>query len=69
MQRIDDAPLAASAAPGARCMAAGAIRATSSSSISTVTIAVRITEGSDQIQIRNVAGYMFGFIGKNRPRN
>jgi len=27
----------------------------------------RITEGSDQIQIRNVAGHMFGFIGKNRP--
>ena len=26
----------------------------------------RITEGSDQIQIRNVAGHMFGFIGKNR---
>jgi alkylation response protein AidB-like acyl-CoA dehydrogenase len=29
----------------------------------------RITEGSDQIQIRNVAGHMFGFIGKNRPRD
>jgi acyl-CoA dehydrogenase len=28
----------------------------------------RITEGSDQIQMRNVAGHMFGFIGKNRPR-
>ncbi len=27
----------------------------------------RITEGSDEIQIRNVAGHMFGFIGKNRP--
>jgi len=26
----------------------------------------RITEGSDQIQIRNVAGHMFGFIGKNK---
>ena len=26
----------------------------------------RITEGSDQIQMRNVAGHMFGFIGKNR---
>jgi acyl-CoA dehydrogenase len=28
----------------------------------------RITEGSEEIQIRNVAGHMFGFIGKNRPR-
>lgn len=27
----------------------------------------RITEGSDEIQIRNVAGHMFGFMGKNRP--
>jgi acyl-CoA dehydrogenase len=26
----------------------------------------RITEGSEEIQIRNVAGHMFGFIGKNR---
>ncbi|HEY1630900.1 MAG TPA: acyl-CoA dehydrogenase family protein [Rhizomicrobium sp.] len=26
----------------------------------------RITEGSDQIQMRNVAGHMFGFIGKNK---
>jgi alkylation response protein AidB-like acyl-CoA dehydrogenase len=29
----------------------------------------RITEGSDQIQIRNVAGHMFGFIGKNQRRD
>src|SRR5665213_728442 len=29
----------------------------------------RITEGSEEIQIRNVAGHMFGFIGKNRPRH
>ena len=28
----------------------------------------RITEGSDQIQMRNVAGHMFGYIGKNRLR-
>jgi alkylation response protein AidB-like acyl-CoA dehydrogenase len=28
----------------------------------------RITEGSEEIQMRNVAGHMFGFIGKNRPR-
>jgi acyl-CoA dehydrogenase len=28
----------------------------------------RITEGSEEIQIRNVAGHLFGFIGKNRPR-
>ncbi|MBI1238166.1 MAG: acyl-CoA dehydrogenase [Alphaproteobacteria bacterium] len=28
----------------------------------------RITEGSEQIQMRNVAGYMFGYLGKNRPR-
>jgi acyl-CoA dehydrogenase len=26
----------------------------------------RITEGSDEIQIRNVAGHLFGFMGKNR---
>ena len=26
----------------------------------------RITEGSEEIQMRNVAGHMFGFIGKNR---
>ncbi len=29
----------------------------------------RITEGSEEIQMRNVAGHMFGFIGKNRPRS
>ena len=29
----------------------------------------RITEGSEEIQMRNVAGHMFGFIGKNRPRH
>ena len=29
---------------------------------------VDITEGSEEIQMRNVAGHMFGFIGKNRPR-
>ncbi|HEX2591522.1 MAG TPA: acyl-CoA dehydrogenase family protein [Rhizomicrobium sp.] len=29
----------------------------------------RITEGSDQIQIRNVAGHMFGFIGKNKRQD
>jgi acyl-CoA dehydrogenase len=28
----------------------------------------RITEGSEEIQKRNVAGHMFGYIGKNRPR-
>jgi alkylation response protein AidB-like acyl-CoA dehydrogenase len=28
----------------------------------------RITEGSEEIQMRNVAGHMFGFIGKNRRR-
>jgi acyl-CoA dehydrogenase len=28
----------------------------------------RITEGSEEIQMRNVAGHMFGYIGKNRPR-
>jgi len=28
----------------------------------------RITEGSEEIQMRNVAGHLFGFIGKNRPR-
>ncbi|NWH08859.1 MAG: acyl-CoA dehydrogenase family protein [Alphaproteobacteria bacterium] len=28
----------------------------------------RITEGSEQIQMRNVAGYLFGFLGKNTPR-
>jgi acyl-CoA dehydrogenase len=28
----------------------------------------RITEGSEEIQKRNVAGHMFGFIGKNRPQ-
>jgi alkylation response protein AidB-like acyl-CoA dehydrogenase len=28
----------------------------------------RITEGSEEIQMRNVAGHMFGFIGKNRAR-
>ena len=28
----------------------------------------RITEGSEEIQMRNVGGHMFGFIGKNRPR-
>jgi alkylation response protein AidB-like acyl-CoA dehydrogenase len=28
----------------------------------------RITEGSEEIQMRNVAGHMFGFIGKNRSR-
>ena len=27
----------------------------------------RITEGSEEIQMRNVGGHMFGFIGKNRP--
>jgi acyl-CoA dehydrogenase len=27
----------------------------------------RITEGSEEIQMRNVAGHMFGFIGKNKP--
>ncbi|HEY5239276.1 MAG TPA: acyl-CoA dehydrogenase family protein [Rhizomicrobium sp.] len=26
----------------------------------------RITEGSEEIQMRNVAGHMFGFIGKNK---
>ena len=26
----------------------------------------RITEGSEQIQMRNVAGHMFGFMGKNQ---
>ncbi|MDE2464500.1 MAG: acyl-CoA dehydrogenase, partial [Alphaproteobacteria bacterium] len=26
----------------------------------------RITEGSEEIQMRNVAGHMFGYIGKNR---
>ena len=26
----------------------------------------RITEGSEQIQMRNVAGHLFGFLGKNR---
>ncbi|NOT42575.1 MAG: acyl-CoA dehydrogenase family protein, partial [Alphaproteobacteria bacterium] len=26
----------------------------------------RITEGSEQIQMRNVAGHMYGFLGKNR---
>ena len=26
----------------------------------------RITEGSEQIQMRNVAGHMFGFMGKNK---
>ncbi len=29
----------------------------------------RITEGSEEIQMRNVAGHMFGFIGKNRRPN
>ncbi|HEV2562858.1 MAG TPA: acyl-CoA dehydrogenase family protein [Rhizomicrobium sp.] len=29
----------------------------------------RITEGSEEIQIRNIAGHLFGFIGKNKPRN
>lgn len=30
----------------------------------------RITEGSEQIQMRNVAGHMFGFLGKNtKPRH
>jgi acyl-CoA dehydrogenase len=28
----------------------------------------RITEGSDEIQMRNIAGHMFGFIGKNSLR-
>jgi len=28
----------------------------------------RITEGSEEIQMRNVAGHMFGFIGKNKPK-
>ncbi|HRK71530.1 MAG TPA: acyl-CoA dehydrogenase family protein [Micropepsaceae bacterium] len=28
----------------------------------------RITEGSEQIQMRNVAGHLFGFMGKNKPR-
>jgi alkylation response protein AidB-like acyl-CoA dehydrogenase len=26
----------------------------------------RITEGSEEIQIRNVAGHLFGFMGKGR---
>lgn len=30
----------------------------------------RITEGSEQIQMRNVAGHLFGFLGKNaKPRH
>lgn len=29
----------------------------------------RITEGSDEIQIRNVAGHLFGFLGKNRKED
>lgn len=30
----------------------------------------RITEGSEQIQMRNVAGHLFGFLGKNaRPKH
>jgi alkylation response protein AidB-like acyl-CoA dehydrogenase len=29
----------------------------------------RITEGSEQIQMRNVAGHMFGFLGKNRKED
>ncbi|MFO1236238.1 MAG: acyl-CoA dehydrogenase family protein [Alphaproteobacteria bacterium] len=28
----------------------------------------RITEGSEQIQMRNVAGHLFGFLGKNAKR-
>ncbi|MBL9009587.1 MAG: acyl-CoA dehydrogenase family protein [Alphaproteobacteria bacterium] len=29
----------------------------------------RITEGSEQIQMRNVAGHLFGFLGKNAKRD
>jgi alkylation response protein AidB-like acyl-CoA dehydrogenase len=29
----------------------------------------RITEGSEQIQMRNVAGHMFGFLGSNRKKD
>ncbi len=28
----------------------------------------RITEGSEQIQMRNVAGHLFGFLGSNHPK-
>ena len=29
----------------------------------------RITEGSEQIQMRNVAGHLFGFLGRTGRRN
>lgn len=29
----------------------------------------RITEGSEEIQMRNVGGHMFGYIGKKRPKS
>jgi butyryl-CoA dehydrogenase/acyl-CoA dehydrogenase len=28
----------------------------------------RITEGAEEIQLRNVAGHLFGFLGGNRGR-
>ncbi len=50
-----------------RCMADGAIRGTNRSSTSIATIAaIASPKVSDQIQMRNVAGHLFGFIGKNR---
>jgi hypothetical protein len=50
--------------PTARCRSTEALvtRARSPSSTSTAIIAARITEGSEEMQIRNLAGYRFGFI-------
>ena len=28
----------------------------------------RITEGADEIQMRRVAGYMFGFMSQQKPK-